>query len=524
MKKHILNILSLILFVSVTMAQEQEYDRHYKQILLQADDEYSYDNYSLALPLYYQLYEIDSTNFNINYKIGTCIFYSKRDKLESIKYFEKAKQKYIDSYYFLGRLYRLQKEFDKSLNAFNIYKNSNGIKAYKESIVDFYLAKTINAKKMVDVVSEYTVKNLGENINTAYPEYGPLITSDETKMLFTSRRPGGVGNLKDPNGDYFEDIYVSKNKANVWGEAKNVGQPINSASHDATVCLSNDNKTIYLYRTNKMMTGGDIFTSKYENVKFSIPKIIDAEINSEEGAESCASLAPDQRTLYFSSNRAGGYGGKDIYKVVKLPNDKWSKAINLGSIINTPYDEDAPFIQADGVTLYFSSRGHKNMGGYDVFKTVKNEKGKWSFPKNMGSPINSVSDDIFFVVNPEGTAGYFSSNRAGGYGASDIYKVEFPDVFTENLLLKGRVISDTTNLPVKATITIVDYDTKELQGIYRTNSATGKFIMVLLPKRHYKLIVEADGFHSYVDDIDMTEKLRVQDLFKNIRMESVTDE
>ena len=523
MRKYILSIL-FTFSVFVLMSQYKEYDMHFKQIKLQSDDEYSYDNYSLALPLYLQLYEIDSTNFEVNYKLGTCIFYSKRNKLESLEYFEKAKQKYIDSYYFLGRLYRLLQEFDKSLNAFNLYKNSNGIKAYNENIVDFYLAKTINAKKMVDVVSEYAVKNIGDKINTAYPEYGAVITSDETKMLFTSRRPGGVGNLKDPNGDYFEDIYISRYQANNWGKAKNVGQPINTASNDATVCLSNDNKTIYLYRTNKMMTGGDIFTSKFENNKFSIPKIIDAEINSEEGAESCASLAPDQKTLYFSSNRPGGYGGKDIYKVVKLPNDKWSKAINLGSIINTPYDEDAPFIQADGVTLYFSSRGHKNMGGYDIFKTIKNEKGKWSFPKNMGSPINSVSDDIFFVVNPEGTAGYFSSNRAGGYGASDIYKVEFPDVFTENLLLKGRVISDTTNLPVKATITIVDYDTKELQGIYRTNATTGKFIMVLLPKRHYKLIVEADGFHSYVDDIDMTEKLRVQDLFKNIRMESVVNE
>ena len=164
------------------------------------------------------------------------------------------------------------------------------------------------------------------------------------------------------------------------------------------------------------------------------------------------------------------------------------------------------------------------MGGYDIFKTVKDENGKWSFPKNLGYPVNSVSDDIFFVANPEGTAGYFSSNRDGGFGASDIYKTEFPDVFTENLLLKGRVVSDTTNMPLKATITIVDYDTKELQGIYRTNGTTGKFIMVLLPKRHYKLIVEADGYHSYIDDIDMTEKLRVQDLFKNIRMKDIANE
>ena len=499
-------------------------NRNYKQVLVQANDEFSYENYSLALPLYRQLYEIDSASFEINYKIGYCIFFTKRNKLESIKFFNKAKEKYIDSYFFLGRLYRLQNKFDKSLAAFNIYKNSKGIKAYKETIVDFYLQKTINANLMINKISEDIVTNLGDKINTAYPEYSPLITSDEKILYFTSRRPGGVDNAKDPNNEYFEDIYYSKSIDSVWSKAVNIGRPVNSSTHDATVCLSNDNTILYIYRTNRMMTGGDIFTSKLENNKFSIPEIIKAEINSEEGTESCASLSPDQKTLYFSSNRKGGFGGKDIYKVVKLPNNKWSKAINLGSIINTPYDDDAPFIQADGVTLYFSSRGHKNMGGYDIFKTVKNDSDKWSFPVNMGSPINSVYDDIFFVTNPEKTTGYFSSNRTGGYGTSDIYKVKFPDVFTENLLLKGCVISDKTETPIKATITIINYDTKELQGIYRTNSTTGKFIMVLLPKRHYKLIIEAEGYQNYIDEIDMVQKLRVTDLFKNIKMKQLINE
>lgn len=523
MKSYILNILFIIFFASVVNSQEQEYDRHYKQILLQADDEYIYNNYSVALPLYNELYEIDSANFEINYKIGTCIFYTNRDKLKSLKYFEKAKTKYVDSYFYLGRLYRIDNKFKKSLEAFNIYKNTTEVKQFNDSTVEFFLWKTINAKKMLGTISHYTVTNAGSNINTAYPEYGPLITSDETKLFFTSRKPGGMGNLKDPNNDFFEDIYYSNILENEFSNAKNLGLPINSPSHDATVCLSNDNAVLYIYRTNKNLTGGDIFTSKLEANKFSEPKIIEAEINSPEGAESSACLAPDQKTLYFSSNRAGGYGGKDIYKVVKLPNDKWSKAINLGSIINSPHDEDAPFIQADGVTLYFSSRGLKNIGGYDIFKTVKDDKGKWSFPENMGTPINSVSDDIFFVANPEGTAGYFSSNRAGGFGASDIYKAEFPDEFTENILLKGRVECERLSIPIKATITIVNYDTKELHGIYRTNSISGKFIMVLLPKRHYKLIVEADGYRSFIDDIDMKKKLRIQDLFKSIKLELIED-
>lgn len=521
-KKYIVIILSLLLLQ--IKAQEKNYNEEFNAIFIQANEEYNYENYSVALPLFKQLYETDSTNFEVNYKLGTCIFYTKRDKLESLKYFEKAKLNYIDSYYYLGRLYRLNQAVEKSLNAFNIYQNSTEPKLYNENTTNYYIEKTVNAKEMIGKITEYTVKNIGKTINSAYPEYGPLISSNGDYLYFTSRRNGGVGNLKDPNNEYFEDVYVSKLENGIFGNPVNLGQPLNSASHDATVCISNDAKVLYIYRTNKMMTGGDIFTSQIEGDKYSIPQIIEAEINSQDGVESSAYLAPDQKTLYFSSNRSGGYGGKDIYKVVKLPNEKWSKAMNLGSIINSQYDEDAPFIQADGVTLFFSSRGHKNMGGYDVFKTVKNENENWTFPENLGCPINSVADDIFFVANPEETTGYFSSNRLGGFGETDIYKVEFPEIFTENLFLKGRVECEKTGLPLKATITIVDYDTKELQGIYRTSGNSGKFIMVLLPKRHYKLIVETDGYHSYIDDIDMTDKLRINDLFKNIKMQAIDNE
>ncbi len=514
------NIYILLILSSLNIwAQDYKYNNQQKQILKEADEEYSYNNYSIALPLYKQIFEVDSLNKDLNFKIGECIFFSKRNKLESLPYFERAKNKYIDSYFYLGRLYRLQKKFNKSLEAFNIYKNSNEKKSHKLTEVDFYLNKTINAKSMTSEPSDFIVKNIGNKINTPYPEYGPLITSDENIIYFTSRRPDNVNKQKDPNGDYFEDIFIAKNENGKWNNAKNAGKVLNTPLHDATVTLTNDNKTLYIYRTNKELTGGDIYKTEIVDNTFSVPDIIKGgEINSKNGAESSACIAPDQKTFYFSSNREGGYGGKDIYKVVKLPNNKWSKAINLGAAINTPYDEDAPFIQADGITLYFSSKGHQNMGGYDIFVSKLDDKGNWSFPQNLGTPVNSVADDIFFVTNPEETAGYFSSNRLGGYGESDIYKVKFPDKYVDNLILKGRVIDDSTFVPLKATITIVDYGTKELQGIYRTNYKTGKFIMVLLPKRHYKLIVESEGYKNLVDDIDMTQRLRIKDLFKSIKL------
>ena len=513
-----LYILLILGSVNLLFSQNNTFKGENKRILLEADDEFSYDNYSVALPLYKQLYEIDSSNTKVAYNLALCIYHTKRDKLESVPYFEKSKNDYPDAYFYLACLYRLQNNFDKSLNYFNKYKNINEGKSVNNSMVDYYLTKTLVAKEMISKHSDLKVANIGSGINTAYPEYGPLITSDERIMYFTSRRPDNISKEKDPNYEYFEDIFVAKQENGKWGKVKNIGKPVNTPLHDATVALSNDNKTLYLYRTNKELTGGDIYKAELTPNGFSIPEKIKAEINSPEGAESSACLAPDQRTFYFSSNRPGGFGGKDLYKVVKLPNGKWSKAINLGAAINTPYDEDAPFIHADGVTLYFSSKGHKNMGGYDIFVSTLDDKGNWSFPQNLGYPVNSVADDIFFVANPEETAGYFSSNRSGGFGASDIYKVKFPDKYAENLILKGRIIDENSLVPLQATITIVDYDTKQLQGIYRTNSRTGKFIMVLLPKRHYKLIVESEGYRNVVDDIDMTERLRVQDLFKSIKL------
>src|SRR5690606_258080 len=137
--------------------------------------------------------------------------------------------------------------------------------------------------------------------------------------------------------------------------------------------------------------------------------------------ESYASITPNDKVIYFSSNRDGGFGGKDIYKIERLPNGSWSKAVNLGSTVNTPYDDDAPFIHSDGRTLFFSSQGHQNMGGFDIFKTKLNDNGEWTTPENIGFPINTVNDDIYFVLAADGKTGYYSSSQQGGFGGQDIY-------------------------------------------------------------------------------------------------------
>ena len=482
----------------------------------QADEQFSYENYHLCLPLYYALVKTDSLNKEINFKLGVSIFNVSRNKTDAIKYFERSLPDYSDAYYYLGILYRRQGELNKSEEALVKYKNVIKGKSFDYNLVDYQLKRTQTAREMLKEGSNTKVVLLDTNVNSKYPDYAPFIIPIEGTLYFTSRRPGSSGNNKDPLGLYYEDIYKCNYKDKHFEHAINIGPPVNTRYHDACVGFSKDGKTMYIYR-NEAYTGGDIYYSeKVDANMWSVPVKFSDRLNREGSVESSMTITQDGNIIYFSSNMKGGYGGKDIYRIVKLPNGEWSLPQNLGAAVNSPYDEDAPFISNDGNRLYFSSKGHKNMGGYDIFVSERKGENLWSEPINMGIPINSVADDIFFVTNPEGTKGYFSSNRQGGYGDMDIYSVKMSDLSQKPIVLKGSV---TTYEPefktLKAVITVIDYRTKEVQGIYRT-SKDGKFILALLPNKRYKMIVESEGYHSTIEDIDLTSKIRRQDLSKNI--------
>jgi len=508
-------VFAIIMILSVSL-----FPQNIKKMQKEADEQFSYGNYHLAKPLYNAIYEQDTANKNIAYKLGVCLFKVSRNKLEAIPYFEKSTEVSPDAYYYLGILYRLNGELSKSEQAFLKYKNEHREKSFTYQQIEYQLNKTYTARKLLKDRNLAKVILLDKNINSSYPDYAPFILPIEGTMFFTSRRPGSSNNNKDPLGLYYEDIYYSERVNKKWLPAKNVGAPINTPYHDACVGFSKDGKFMYIYR-NDAYTGGDIYVSERIDKKtWTNPVKFTESVNRKESVESSITITQDERTIYFSSNMAGGYGGKDIYRIVKLPNGRWSLPLNMGASINTPYDEDAPFITASGDVMYFSSKGHKNMGGYDIFVSRKNDSGEWTEPVNLGVPINSVADDIFFVTNPEQTKGYFSSNRKGGVGDMDIYMVKMSDLNKKPIILKGSV---TTYQPsyqtLKAVITIIDIQTKEIQGIYRTTK-DGKFILALLPNRKYKMIVEAQGYHSATADVDLTNGIRDIDLFKNVVLEA----
>lgn len=490
-------ITSFLILISASGFSQESFTRQQKKMYEEADIYLEFGDYHTALERYEKLYKINSGISDLNLKIGQCLFNIKGRELQALDYFEKVKENEIEALFFIARINHLKENFEPAISEFLLYK-SKSIRNIQDSLIEYYIEISQNAKKMIDNPVNVSINNLGSNINSAYQDYVPLVSADESVLYFTSRRNGSTGNLKDPLDEYFEDIYVSRNENNHWTKAENIGLPVNSHTHDATVSLSSNGNTLIFYRTNEDLTAGDLYIAGLTDGQWSAPEKLSANINSEEYQEASACLSPDERTLFFSSNRTGGFGGKDLYRVTKLPNGSWSLPVNMGPGINSKYDEDAPFMHIDGKTLYFSSNGHNTIGGYDVFKTTL-ESDSLNDPQNLGYPINTVHDDIYFTLNASGTTAYYSTQKERGFGKQDIYKINLNGYDEGLTVIKGNVRDSITQTPLRAIISIIDEEFGDLQGIYYSNSSTGNYILTLEPGKSYQMVVEAEGYkNSYI--------------------------
>ncbi len=506
-----ITLLFILVFISF-FSKSQNDKKTYREKFTQGNYLMLENNYELALKNFKEAYQIDSSSANINYKLGLCYLQSASQKNKAVAHLEKAVQNVTHNYntedpnekrasdlayYSLGEAYRLNYNFIASYVYFKKFKDLVGNNnAELTSDIDNQLQKNTNAQEFTKDTARVVIVNLGDSVNSPFPDYSPVISADESTLIFTSRRPGSTGGEKTDDDKYFEDIYVSyKKKDGSWSAAKSIGVSINSSGNEANIGLSPEGNQLFVY---KDVNGGDIYVSNLEGDTWSPLFPIGNTINSPDW-ETHASIAVDGSTLYFVSNRKeGGYGGRDIWRCVKLPNGKWSLPVNLGPTINTAADEDAPFLHPDGVTLFFSSTGHKNMGGFDVFKSTKSEEGKWSEPENLRAPINTPDDDIFYVQSADGKRGYVSSIRKNGFGEKDIYRIDFDRAIAEPLtLLKGVLTFNGTNkTPSNVRITVMDENGIVVQDI-RPNEKTGKYIMILAPGQKgktYAVNFEADGY------------------------------
>lgn len=445
------------------------------------------------------IYPKDTAFAPLNLALGIATLEWKNDKERALDLLGSAAAAglHVARFHYARALHRSMR-FTEAVDWYMYYLESND-EAISEQEVLRQIAISRRAHEAIAQPVDVRISNLGPDVNTEHNEYVPVITPDNQRLYFTSRRPDSTGGLKDPDGEYFEDIYRSKKTEQGWSEAVNIGPPVNTETHDATVSISADGRTMIIYRTNENLTGGDLYITNYQEGKWSEPEKLPASINSSH-QEASATLSPDKNTLIFSSNRPGGYGGKDLYRVRRLPNGDWSLPRNLGPVINTPHDEDAPHLDVDGRTLYFSSNGHTTIGGYDIFKTTHSGGETWSVPENLGYPVNTVDDDLYLSLDAGGRTGYFSSARQGGFGQQDLYSVDFVYRRQVTIVVKGSVL-DEEDIPIQATITVIDESTREVQGIYRTNRNNGRFIAVLHPVTQYKVLIEANGYDSVIDEL-----------------------
>lgn len=489
---------TLLLLLSVVALSQDDWSRKDRKAFADADFAFYQGDYGYAESVFVSLFAKDSTYAPLNFEYGVVLL-KKGEKQRALRLLKSACEAELkEAYFHYGNALHCVHEFDQAVEWYDRYLVSGDDKIDLLE-VQRHIRISLRAKRALENPVDVAISNLGPAVNTSNKEYVPLVTPDNGTLYFTSRRAGSTAQLKDPNGEFFEDIYTSVATEEGWSEVQNVGQPVNSETHDATVSISGDGNTMIIYRTNANLTGGDLYITQFQKGVWSTPKKLPSTINSNY-QEASATLSPDKNTLYFSSNRPGGYGGKDLYRVRMLPNGEWSLPKNMGASINTSFDEDAPHMDIDGKTLYFASKGHTTIGGYDLFRTKEIESEVWSTPENLGYPANTVDDDIFLSVDAGGRKGYFSSERPGGFGQQDLYQIDFIYRQQEQLVIKGETRA-VNGLPLPGVITVIDENSKEVQGIYRSNTSTGKFILILHPMTEYKIVLEVEGYKPVSDDL-----------------------
>ena len=493
--------------------------------LQEADYKYNVNLYAEALGGYIQVNEFNPKNAELNAKIGECYIHASDNK-KALAHLNKAYSldNNMDGYYIylLATVYHHTNKFDDAIKYYRLSKSKNSkMPGVYVGSVDKSIKEATYGKKLVKTPINVEIDNLNDAVNTFNEEYVPIINADESEMYFTSRRKENIGGEIDVSlGDYFEDIYYTQKENGEWTEAVNLGEPVNSAKHDATVNLSLDGQKLFLYRDDDKGIG-NIYMAEKKGDDWLEPVKLPKPINSKN-KETSACYSFDGNTIYFVSDRSGGKGGKDIYKSTKNKEGEWGEAENLGLMINTPEDEDAVFLHPDGKTLYFSSKGHNTMGGYDVFMSVKS-KGRWSKPKNIGYPVNTSDDDVCFVLTASGDYGYYTSIKEEGKGKRDIYRVAFLDEINKPklTLLKGVVSDRKTDKKLVATVEIYDNTNKEPVGTFTTNSSTGRFMVSLPAGRDYGISVKATGYLFYSENFNVPDTAAFQVVEKFIKLDKL---
>ena len=503
----------------------------------------------LAIEFYLKAYNFNPNNDLLNFKLGVS-YLNSPNKYKSLDFLKKGYQlnPKVDNEitFYLGESYHLNHDFDNAIKYYSLYKAVPQKKAGFDP--DKRITECNEGKILVANPVRVIIDNLGPVVNSKYREYAAVITADESVMLFTSRRNNTTGGRIADDGMYFEDILNTTKQNGAWTPPINLPRPVNTDLHDATIALSADGQKLFVYTDNNE---GDILISELQGDRWSKPEPAGGNAINTKYSEIHACFSYDEKSIFFVSNKPEeSLGGFDIYVTKKDDKGRWGKPENLGPAINTSYDEEGVFMHPDGKTMYFSSKGHKTMGSYDIFKSVF-ENGKWSEPENVGYPINSADKDAFFVVSASGKHGYYSSARMDAIGETDIYMITLlgPEketvmntedqlLLSSNLLsreavieskverkfssnvtiLKGTVTDAVSKEPLNAIIVITDNEKNEIVSTFQSNSKTGKYLVSLPSGRNYGIAVTMEDYLFFSENVDLPKSKTYQEIIKNVEL------
>lgn len=478
-------------------------------------EEYYDDGYFLfALPYYRSLESQYGSSEYLVYRIGICLLYKSDEVDVALEYLLKVREKNpkaADIDLFLAKAYHLNGRYDEALQSIDTYEKKKNLPPGRLNEAEQLRKYCNNAKELSAHPVEATITNIGEPVNTENSEYVPVVSSDDSVMLFTYRGERSTGGLQsypgtpDSSGYYFEDVFYTFRQDGKWQEPVALDSTLNGNGHDACIGISNDGQTLLIYKDE---TGnGDIYTSKLVGFYWTGLTPLKGDVNSSSW-DGSATFSPDMKTMFFASERPGGYGGRDIYQATLMPDSSWGNVKNLGPKINTPMDEDAPFLHPNGTTLLFSSQAHNSMGGYDIFRTEMTpvDSSYWEAgePENLGYPINTPGDDKYFVLGTDGKHGYYSSGKPGGMGQQDIYLVESDFGLKKSNVMQVSGLVTLNDKPVEATITVRDTTGKFRSFDLSSNESNGKYLVNLAAGKKYTLSFSIDGQPAQVFSADAT--------------------
>ncbi len=470
-----------------------------------AEEHFKHGNYLGAIPIYLSELKKDPDNSKIKYKLGVCYLNTRLNREEAVTMLEAASRdpkQEEDVWINLGKAYHLNNRLEDAIEAFDKFTQ---LKPKRAGEVERNIEQCENAVKLMKKPGNVSFQNLGKEINSSEPDYYPFIDRDEMYLVFTSRRKENIGGKKvEMDGYRSSDIYQSNLDASgKWTAARNAGKGVNTNLDEQVTGLRSDGMEMYVYLDHIDKFGDIYITSRKDaSVDFGKAKIVDPSVNEKIETSGCVS--EDGSVLIFA-RRENITGNSDLYMSRRLPSGKWGIPQKLPETINSPYNEDLPYLSIDMQTLYFSSDGPNSMGGYDLFKSQWNQKtNTFSKPENLGYPINSTDDDRSICVTQDNRLAYVSAFRPNGFGDLDIYRIKFEDTEPVSVIYTGQFFMGDTVLSHQPTSYSIDITVTNTVTNYEytfvPHSRTGRYVMAL-PAGTYRIVTHSKGFIRHREDL-----------------------